>query len=241
MKLPRLIEKLQLLRSISSIVWIVTSHSEGESARDGSENARNSIVAGFAEAKGADLLVLISQDARNLADQEGKAHYFTGKNDCLKIVENEFRKKHEMRGSPPPAVGATQGFIDFTPLLSSATQDFVGRNWLISEVDKFLDDHDRGYVVVRGLPGMGKSALLSQLVKTRRWVHHFNSHWLGITKFEQFLLGLRAQLIDRYEFDLDRPRQEDLSNGLFLRHAGRSRRSVGKTRRADDHRRGCVG
>src|SRR5205823_107055 len=48
---------------------------------------------------------------------------------------------------------------------------FVGREWVIRELDSFLANNDRGYFVVEGAAGMGKTALLAHLTKERGYIH----------------------------------------------------------------------
>ena len=56
-----------------------------------------------------------------------------------------------------------------------------------------------GYILIRGEPGIGKTALLSQLVKTRGYVHHFNIAPQNIRSTRVFLENVCAQLIVRYQ------------------------------------------
>ena len=64
------------LEGISHVVWVLASHSQGADARDGSENTRNAVVAGFAERCGATLDVLVSESARTVVDVEARALRF---------------------------------------------------------------------------------------------------------------------------------------------------------------------
>src|SRR4051794_40632570 len=50
---------------------------------------------------------------------------------------------------------------------------FVGRDSLIGSIDDFLMARDRGWVVVEGPAGVGKTALLAHLAFGRSWAHHF--------------------------------------------------------------------
>jgi len=51
----------------------------------------------------------------------------------------------------------------FLSFIESRTIGFVGRDYVFSAIDKFLRNEDRGYFIVEGDPGEGKSAILSQL------------------------------------------------------------------------------
>jgi hypothetical protein len=80
------------------------------------------------------------------------------------------------------------------------TTDFVGRGFVFDALDERLrsPDFPSGYVVIRGEPGIGKTALMAQLVKTRGYVHHFNNALEGVRSPKEFLGNACAQLIVRY-------------------------------------------
>ena len=64
--------------------------------------------------------------------------------------------------------------FDPTPLARDLDLDhFTGRDWLIEQIDGFVSDRPRGYVIIRAEAGVGKSTLAAQLVRTRPWLHHF--------------------------------------------------------------------
>jgi hypothetical protein len=50
---------------------------------------------------------------------------------------------------------------------------FIGRDWLFSEVDNFIATHSRGYVLVEGDAGVGKSTFALWLASTRQYASHF--------------------------------------------------------------------
>src|SRR5436305_10602995 len=62
----------------------------------------------------------------------------------------------------------------FDTLISDKIQDFVGRQFVFDALDKFLEAHNSGYFVIRGVPGIGKSALMAKLINDRGYIHHFN-------------------------------------------------------------------
>ena len=43
------------------------------------------------------------------------------------------------------------------------TERFTGREWLIDEIDQFLAERERGYLVVEARAGLGKTAFLTDL------------------------------------------------------------------------------
>jgi hypothetical protein len=93
--------------------------------------------------------------------------------------------------------------IDFEQLVNDRTSDFVGRDFIFRAVDELLenDEFRSGYILIRGEPGIGKTALLAQLVKARGYVHHFNIAPQNIRSTRAFLADVCAQLIIRYQLD----------------------------------------
>ena len=89
--------------------------------------------------------------------------------------------------------------ISFLALIESKTRDFVGRRFVFDAIDDFIRRNDSGYLVISGEPGIGKTALMAQLVKTRGYPHHFNVSQDNIRSTEQFLESACAQLIARYQ------------------------------------------
>ena len=66
--------------------------------------------------------------------------------------------------------------IDFDTLIAEKTKDFVGRQFVFDALDSFLSEEKSGYFVIRGEPGIGKSALMGQLVKTLESHPPFQRH-----------------------------------------------------------------
>ena len=104
----------------------------------------------------------------------------------------------------------------FTALIEEKTRGFVGRQFVLDALDAFLRAHDRGYFVVQGEPGIGKTSLAAQLVKTRGYVHHFNDAPMGIVKPYQFLESVCAQLVACYGLDRPCNAGQSLHSGMYL-------------------------
>ena len=77
-------------------------------------------------------------------------------------------------------------FLDFTDFIISSRKDFIGRRWLIEEMELALEHSDKWGVLLTGNPGSGKSAFLSYLlcsrtsspvVHSRILAHHFCMHF----------------------------------------------------------------
>ncbi len=94
----------------------------------------------------------------------------------------------------------------FRILIEERTRGFVGRDFIFEAIDNFISGRSdpvfrSGYVVVRGEPGIGKTALTGQLVKLRGYLHHFNIGSQNIDSASDFLGNVCAQLIVRYKLD----------------------------------------
>ena len=89
---------------------------------------------------------------------------------------------------------------------------------MFAAIDEALADRrlPSGYVVLQGEPGIGKTAIIGQLVKQRAFVHHFNVAPLGIRSPQAFLSNVCAQLIVRYGLDHDSLPPEATQDGGFL-------------------------
>ena len=107
---------------------------------------------------------------------------------------------------------------EFTALIAERTQRFVGREYVFTAIDEALadDDYRSGYVVLRGEPGIGKTAIISRFVTDRACVHHFNVAPLGIRSPQAFLANVCAQLIVRYGLHHDSLPPEATQDGGFL-------------------------
>lgn len=75
---------------------------------------------------------------------------------------------------------------------------FTGREWLLAEVDEFLNNNDRGYFVLEANAGLGKTAFLAWLVQERNYIHHFCELTPGVEGISAGLRNLAAQLTEAY-------------------------------------------
>src|SRR5215475_7046477 len=118
----------------------------------------------------------------------------------------------------PPALSSLLRVRQFSALVEERTQSFVGRDYVLGAIDRTVLDGDfpSGYVVVLGEPGVGKTALLAQLVKNRGYVHHFNVASMGIQSTRAFLENVCAQLIVRYRVDYSALPEGATQDGGFL-------------------------
>jgi AAA ATPase domain len=107
---------------------------------------------------------------------------------------------------------------EFEAVVEERTRKFVGRDFVFAAIDEALhtDEFPSGYIVVQGEPGIGKTALLAQLVKEHGYVHHFNIDPQGIRSSQAFLSNVCAQLVVRYELDHAALPAEATQDGGFM-------------------------
>ncbi len=77
---------------------------------------------------------------------------------------------------------------------------FVGREWLLEPLHRFLADNDRGYFIVYADAGLGETAFAAWLAWSQDWPSHFTRRrrgWMASTA----LSNLAAQLIAQYQLD----------------------------------------
>lgn len=64
--------------------------------------------------------------------------------------------------------------LDFTSDIERLTHDFVGRQWLLNEVDAWLKYRGKSFLILTGEPGVGKSAFAAWLTQTRKDIAAYN-------------------------------------------------------------------
>jgi tetratricopeptide (TPR) repeat protein len=92
---------------------------------------------------------------------------------------------------------------EFSDLITRYTADFVGREWLMGQVEALLDDPDCRFVVLTGGPGVGKTAFLAHLAATHpQWLRYFirrdSQDLLRPGDASTFLLTIGGQLATLY-------------------------------------------
>ena len=87
----------------------------------------------------------------------------------------------------------------FKNIVDDKTREFVGREYIYDQINEYLNDESfpSGYIILKGEPGIGKTALMAKLVKDREWVHHFVTERTDST--EIFLASICSQLIVTYK------------------------------------------
>ncbi len=108
---------------------------------------------------------------------------------------------------------------EFRALVNERTRGFIGRRFIFDGVDQLLRQETTfpsGYIVIYGEPGIGKTSLMAELVKTRGWVHHFIIGAQNIATPRDFLVNTCSQLIVRYRLQHSGIPEEAASDSGFL-------------------------
>ncbi|MCL7454917.1 MAG: ATP-binding protein, partial [Anaerolineae bacterium] len=100
---------------------------------------------------------------------------------------------------------------EFSDLIDGYTKEFVGREWLVDQVNDLFDKPGCRFVVLTGGAGVGKSAFMAHLAATHpRWPRYFIRHnsreLLRPGDAKTFLLTIGGQLATLYP-DLFEPQR----------------------------------
>jgi hypothetical protein len=77
--------------------------------------------------------------------------------------------------APPHSGGRTDYFAAQRQIIAENKRGFVERRHAQEEFERFLASEPRGYFIVQGPPGQGKTAFAAQLVRNKALIHHFVS------------------------------------------------------------------
>lgn len=114
-----------------------------------------------------------------------------------------------------PISAATQHLDTIAEIVQ--LKDFAGREWLIEEIDNFLDTHDRGYVLIEASAGLGKTTFAAHLASSRSYAAHF-TRLPGGENRSVALRNLAAQLLREHPRAL--PEDPHVRAGLVPGWAG---------------------
>ncbi len=164
------------------------------------------------------------KDARDLeafrtaVEQQHGVSRFTDPDQLASLVLQALRAAESSAGHPATETALQRALIDFSPFIADKARGFVGRRFVFDAIDAFLGRAPSGYFVLRGEPGIGKSAIMAQLAQTRQYPHHFNIASEGIGSAKQFFLNASVQLIAQHRLDdVSLPDDAGADNTFFKR------------------------
>ena len=119
------------------------------------------------------------------------------------VVVGDYATVFQSFGEDKRPVSSFIRSAQFRPLVDERTKNFVGREFVFDGIQQTLagGEFASGYVLIRGEPGIGKTAIAAMLVLRGSYVHHFNIAPENIRSPRQFLENVCAQLIVRYGLD----------------------------------------
>lgn len=92
--------------------------------------------------------------------QESDAHY----NELVEQLADILGTTLQTGQSPTRTWGFLPEPWDFSPFLADRRKRFTGRDWLFAEIENWRDDPTSRSMLIVGGPGVGKSAIVAQLV-----------------------------------------------------------------------------
>lgn len=83
---------------------------------------------------------------------------------------------------------------EFQQTLQEKSLNLVGRKFVFTAIDDFLNRYDRGYFTIVGAPGSGKSAILAKYVRENSHVFYYNAQIEDKNRAEEFLKTISTQI-----------------------------------------------
>lgn len=119
------------------------------------------------------------------------------------VVVGDYATVFQIFGEDKRPVSSFIRLAQFRSLVDERARGFIGREFVFDGIKQALagEEFSSGYVMIRGEPGIGKTAIAAKLVLGGSYVHHFNSAPENIRSPRQFLENVCAQLIVRYRLD----------------------------------------
>jgi hypothetical protein len=119
------------------------------------------------------------------------------------VVVGDYATVFQSFGDDKRPVSSFIRSAQFRSLVDERTRNFVGREFIFDGIQRVLTSGElaSGYLLIRGEPGIGKTAIAATLILRGSYVHHFNIAPENIRSPRQFLENVCAQLIVRYRLD----------------------------------------
>ena len=129
----------------------------------------------------------------------------------LRLLYKKLRENYSQISQPvvtPQPSNSSPYPEEFISLIKNNNKTFCGRRFVFEAFEQFISTNEKGYFVLVGYAGMGKTSLVAKYVYDRPEVisYFFTRDYQN--KPEQFLNCIRRQLIDRY--DLDNSEEDNL-------------------------------
>ncbi|MTJ10589.1 ATP-binding protein [Anabaena sp. UHCC 0204] len=105
---------------------------------------------------------------------------------------------------PPTMNNAIVNHQEFAAIIHQKSANFLGRDFVFTAINNFLNRYNRGYFTIIGLPGSGKSAIIAQYINQNnppenRQVIYYNAELEGKNHAEEFLKYICSQIIATFD------------------------------------------
>ena len=164
----------------------------------------------FAEKAGVSANTIIRAE-RGDAIQRSNAHAIAG---ALGVDLKDLLPSED--NSIAEAERRLAGWDPFSDFIEQITRDFVGREYVLAAIEDFLVNQSKGYCIIEGDPGMGKSAILAEWILRNHSIAFFIRRPIGRNRTDQFLKSICLQLISRYDLPYKTLPANATQDGDFL-------------------------
>ena len=105
---------------------------------------------------------------------------------------------------PPTMNNAIVNHQEFAAIIHQKSVNFLGRDFVFTAINNFLNRYNRGYFTIIGLPGSGKSAIIAQYINQNnppenRQVIYYNAELEGKNHAEEFIKYICSQIIATFD------------------------------------------
>ncbi|MEG4516122.1 MULTISPECIES: hypothetical protein [unclassified Microcoleus] len=122
----------------------------------------------------------------------------------LKFLHTELKKKYYQPPQPVTEEQPSNLFPypeQFRSLIEEQNRTFCGRRFVFEAFEKFISTNAKGYFILEGYAGIGKTSLAAKYIYDNLGVICYFFLEGNENKPEQFLSCIRQQLINRYNLD----------------------------------------
>ncbi|QSV53647.1 MAG: ATP-binding protein [Dolichospermum sp. UKL201] len=105
---------------------------------------------------------------------------------------------------PPTMNNAIVNYQEFAAIIDQKSANFIGRDFVFTAINNFLNRYNRGYFTIIGLPGSGKSSIIAQYINQNnppenRQVIYYNAELEGKNHAAEFLKYICSQIIATFD------------------------------------------
>lgn len=105
---------------------------------------------------------------------------------------------------PPTMNNSIVNHQEFAAIIHQKSVNFLGRDFVFTAINNFLNRYNRGYFTIIGLPGSGKSAIIAQYINQNnppenRQVIYYNAELEGKNHAEEFIKYICSQIIATFD------------------------------------------